>query len=203
VNEKFLPEYSVPNWAHFILCSNSELALRVEDQDRRFFVPTVTEQRLPASFWTAFHAWLDGDGCSIIAQWAEDFVREHGAVGPGDHAPMTVRKRQMIEDSRSPNEQLVRDLAAAALGRSSDSGQPVVLVDADVAAWLPHQPGKEVPLHLIRGWLRSGGMHTGEDRFKVDGIKRQVASTADISGKGWAALREYRTMPADIVKDAL
>jgi hypothetical protein len=203
VNEKFLPEYSVPNWAHFILCSNSDLALRVEDQDRRFFVPTVTEQRLPASFWTAFHAWLAGDGRSIIARWAEDFVREHGAVGPGDHAPMTARKRQMIEDSRSPNEQMVRDLALAALDQSSDTGQPIVLVDSDVAAWLPHSPGKEVPLHLIRGWLRSGGMHTGEERYKVDGIKRQVASTADISGKGWAALREYRTMPNDIVKDAL
>lgn len=203
VNEKFLPEYTVPNWAHFILCSNSELALRLEDQDRRFLVPTVTEMKRPTTeptFWPNLYSWLEGGGYGVIAHWADAFVKEHGAVGPGNDAPMTGRKRQLIEDSRSPNERMVLDLAEAALARADDTGLPVVLVDFDVAAWLPQQPGKAIPLHLIRGWLRAGKLHIGKDRPKFNGHKRQVASTADMDGKSLAELREYVVTPQTLIE---
>lgn len=203
VNEKFLPEYTVPNWAHFILCSNSELALRLEEQDRRFLVPTVTEKKQPPKFWHEFYDWLEGGGYGIIAYWADEFVEKHGAVGPGDDAPMTGRKLQLIEDSRSPNERMVLDLAAAALERAEHIGQPVVLVDSEVEAWLPQQPGKSVPLHLIRGWLRAGGLTIGRERFKIGGHKRQVASTLEMDGRGGAEAREYRVSPCDLLEREL
>lgn len=50
MNEKFMPSYPVRNWAHVALCSNSDLALLMDEQDRRFLVPTLTAERQPPRY---------------------------------------------------------------------------------------------------------------------------------------------------------
>ena len=97
VNEKFTPEYDMENWAHLIACSNSEAALHLDDEDRRWLVPTVTEKTRPREEWAAFHEWLARDGLGIIVDWAERTIAERGAVRTGDHAPTSSRKRLLIE----------------------------------------------------------------------------------------------------------
>lgn len=43
VNEKGVPQYPMENWAHFIACSNSDAALHLDNEDRRWLVPTVRD----------------------------------------------------------------------------------------------------------------------------------------------------------------
>ena len=200
MNEKFMPSYPVRNWAHVALCSNSDLALLMDEQDRRFLVPTLTEQRQPASYWAEFHEWLAGEGLGVIRRWAEEFVKHPGhAVGPADHAPMSGRKRQMIEDSRSPEERLVFDLAAAALGRAADGGRPVVLAEMDVADWLQRRPGaREFKANIVRKWLRTADLHVSPSRLKVDGTMQHVSGTLSLDGKGWPELAAYRVRADDL-----
>jgi hypothetical protein len=99
-NEKMVPGYEVKNWAHFVLCSNSPTPLAVEENDRRLFIPEVTDEKKDAEWWHAFHLWYEVEGPAIVAAWAEAFVNAHGAVPKGD-APWSDRKGEMIEDSRS------------------------------------------------------------------------------------------------------
>lgn len=205
-NEKFVPNYTVRNWAHFILCSNSELALRIDQNDRRFLVPRVTEQKHPPNdpqFWVRFHEWLACGGYGAIAHWADEFVAKEGAVRAGEAAPMSERKQQLIEDSRSAEERLTRDLAAAATARSVSAGQPVVLVEEDVIRWIrsaasERKAGSEIPPLVIRGWLRSAGLHVLGDRPKVGGKRQHVFATTHLGGDGWPAWAIYRVQPNDI-----
>lgn len=207
-NEKFVPSYTVRNWAHFILCSNSELALRIDQNDRRFLVPRVTEDKHPPNdtqFWARFHEWLACGGYGAIAHWADEFVATEGTVRAGEAAPMSLRKQQLIEDSRSAEERLTRDLAAAALARAASAGQPVVLVEEDVVRWVrssagDRKTGNEVPPLVIRGWLRGAGLHLLGDRPKVGGKRQHVFATKQIGGDGWPAWAIYRVQPDDLAE---
>lgn len=161
VNEKNVPEYDLDNWAHFISCSNSEAALHLDDEDRRWLVPTVAEVTKPREWWADLHAWLAGNGLAIIADWAERTVGERGAVRIGDHAPMSSRKRTLIEGSRSDGERLAMELAEhlASLDR------PVVLRTASIRAWIA----------IHRGFCRAGEPDLTDRRLeKPDTILRAM-----------------------------
>ena len=207
-NEKHVPGYNVTNWAHFILCSNSPVALKVDPLDRRFLVPEVTEAKQPPDFpdfWPRLHDWLAGGGYGIIRHWAESFVAKHSSyrVGPGEDAPETSRKLQLIEDSRSPEERTVMSLADAARERAATAGEPVILVEHDVGAWLARDNGKGRPAHVVRDWLKAGGLHVTTNRLKVDGHNRNVAGTIDLTGKGWGELKLYQVRPDDLLEAEL
>jgi hypothetical protein len=101
-NEKMVKTYAVNNWAHFVLCSNAEVPISVEMEDRRFLMPKVTEQKRGGSYWSEFYRWLAQGGFALIAGWADEFVALPGnAVVEGETAPETARKTALIEDSRS------------------------------------------------------------------------------------------------------
>lgn len=197
VNTKNIAEYTVPNWANFMLFSNADVPLQVHEHDRRLLVPTVTNERHPAgrpNFWRDFHAWLAGNGHSLIRAWADDFVSKHGAVRAGDAAPATARKDQMIEDSRSPNERLARDLAAAARAR----GAPVVLVDHEVIAWLARQTGSTVKPALLHRWWAAAGLDVSAGRMKAAGSMGKVAATFPVCDKSWPDLKEFHLAPHEL-----
>lgn len=211
VNEKFTATYTVRNQAHFLLGSNSERALMIEQSDRRWLVPRVTEAKHPdgdAGFWARFHGWLASGGHGAIVYCAQEFVKGKGhAVRPGETAPSTKRKCQLIEDSRSAEERAALDLAEMAKAQ----GQPVILVEQDYLPWVraaggERRAGSDVPAHVIRGWLASAGLHIckHEDRPKVDGRNQYIAATLPLSGesplagRGWAESRQYRRTPDDL-----
>src|SRR5262249_36641656 len=54
-NRKHLPQYTISNWTHFICSSNSLLAIHLDDEDRRFYVPRIVERRLKNS--QGFYDW--------------------------------------------------------------------------------------------------------------------------------------------------
>jgi hypothetical protein len=177
VEEKFLKPYAIANWAHFLLCSNSLLALRLVKGDRRWFVPKVTEVKLPPSYWTDFYAWLVEGGLEEIHQWACEFVMDR-CFTTADEAPMSEAKEELIERSRSEGQQLAYNLGKAAVTVSSNGGEEainweevpikpngaVVFIDQFVRDWIMNCRGL-TPQHsdlesqlTIRKELKGAGM---------------------------------------------
>jgi hypothetical protein len=109
VEKKYVPEYFVDNQVHIIACSNSMRALRLENSDRRWFVPTVSEQKQGHDYWRKFYDWLElEEGYRKVKQWAKDYIEAHGHVLPETEAPWTPAKKEMIEESDSPGQELIR-----------------------------------------------------------------------------------------------
>lgn len=129
VNQKYMRQYVVDNWCHVLACSNSMRALKMEMDDRRWFYPEVTEVPWKGGRFTEFRRWLQGGGLSIIKHWAEGYG---DYVEPHERAPMTERKREMIEGSRSEGQR-----AAAALAEVlKDRTEPGALLLKDVIGWV-------------------------------------------------------------------
>lgn len=108
INMKFTQPYTIDNWAHVIACSNSMRALKLPDEDRRWFVPEITEDKKPHAWWVKFHEWLeDEQGREIIMNWAFEFLKTHKPFVSGEGAPVSSSKQKMIEEGYSPGQNLV------------------------------------------------------------------------------------------------
>lgn len=137
INEKGVPEYEMENWATFIACSNSEAALHLDDEDRRWLVPSVAETTRDREWWAKLHAWISADGPVIVAHWAESYVRDKGYVRAGEHAPDTARKKAIVEGSRSEGQQLAIQLGEHLVSLE----RKVILRTRDIRRWIASQRG--------------------------------------------------------------
>ena len=138
INEKGIKEYSIQNWSVFIACSNSRKALFLPDEDRRWLVPTVTEELRDRAWWEKFHSWLNADGAGIIRAWAEDFARDH-AVKPGERPPATAAKRAIVAENKSEGRLLARDFGEEFAGM-----EPAIVRVSDVRAWIARKRGVDL-----------------------------------------------------------
>lgn len=117
------------NYAHFLAFSNHLQALKIEDTDRRWYIPTVTEKRWPDHKFIEFHKWIESGGLSIIAHWAENFG---DYVQIGEKSPMSERKSEIIEASRSRASIRIMELAQVI----SEKNEPIAIGDKDILSWL-------------------------------------------------------------------
>lgn len=158
VERKFQEPYTIENYLHVVACSNSIQAIYLDDEDRRWLVPGVTEKRQEKAFWVKFYAWLNSGGLSIIAWWAEAFVTKHGAVEMGDNAPFTSKKQEAIAASRTENKQLAHDLAKIV----TEHNEHVVLRVDKVRDWIVGRRGGNVTkmesLLTLRNVMIDAGM---------------------------------------------
>jgi hypothetical protein len=123
VNQKYQATYTIENWLHVIACSNSQRALKLDDNDRRWFVPGITTDKKPTPYWARLNAWLeDENGLGIIMQWMFDFCKKHKPIETGEPPPDSVQKRLTIEEGRSKGEQLVA--SALEMIRDEMEGKP-------------------------------------------------------------------------------
>jgi hypothetical protein len=129
VNQKYQRPYVVENWAHIFACSNSLRALRMEEDDRRWFYPTVTEVGWKREKFVELHNWLKSGGLSIIRHWANGFG---DYVLPGQRAPMTERKRELIAESRSEAQRECASLAQ----NITELETPVAFAMKDIEGWV-------------------------------------------------------------------
>lgn len=127
INEKHKAPYNAENRVHIIASSNSMNALKLDLEDRRWYIPEVTEARWPDKKFKELHSWLERGGLSFIHQWAIDF-EDH--VETHEHSPMTKRKREVIDEGKS--EYMM--LAEALLQAMVDSDKPLATTDTDVYA---------------------------------------------------------------------
>ena len=153
VNRKNIREYEIENWCHIYACSNFPSAIKIMNEDRRWYIPTITEKLKPATYWVGFNEWLKGDGLAIILHWAQsrrDYVRT------GSHAPQSEAKDQMIEDSESEAIRSARELAAA----FERHAEPASLFMRDIETWLKtkHGPYFDAAVHMRRAMTETGGV---------------------------------------------
>jgi hypothetical protein len=149
VNEKYIPEYTIEIQIHAYACSNSKRAIYLVAEDRRWFVPMVTETLEDRAYWEKFHAWLREDGLGIILAYFRKLAEDPAfVVGTGEHAPTSATKEEVIAESRSVGEQIAFDLARHALDmNTADKDKPakkleeIVLAIEDVRAFVALQRG--------------------------------------------------------------
>ncbi|MFZ5715900.1 MAG: primase-helicase family protein [Bradyrhizobium sp.] len=198
VNRKYIDEHRIENWIHIFACSNSKQALFIDDDDRRWFVPAVTEApKWKQDDWKRFHGWLEAEGLSITAQWAEDYVTEKGAIGAGERAPSTSAKRHVIEATRGAVQQLACDFFEYVKDYQQQIPGEVVFAIDDLQFWFAERlrlditDGRLKKLTL-RQALVTAGFHepcreNGEvPRFKIKGSKSYIIATCPLgSVESW------------------
>lgn len=194
VNEKFERPYTIENWTHVIACSNSKKALRIEETDRRWFYPSVSETAWTRAQFGEFYEWIASGGLSIIAHWAENYG---DYVLPGAHAPMTISKQALISDSKGEVLNHWIDILEAA----EMAEEPVVFALSEVRETMKKLHGKvfETPLQMkkeaiAREWA------TCDERIAIDGGLSYVVVAPSIKDKLQAidkadrsAVREFLT----------
>ena len=165
VNQKYLRPYTTENWCHFLACSNSREALKIEDEDRRWFYPEVTERPWPRENFVKLRNWLDGGGLQVIRHWAigfEDWVQ------PGQRAPMTARKRELIETSRSDGEKAAADLARAL----AELVSPAAIVMREIMFWIKGElqgPKAFLSENQIRKAMKAAGAIPIDHQIRING----------------------------------
>ena len=179
INEKNARDFDQQNWAVFIACSNSEKALFIPDEDRRWFVPTVTNSLRDRVCWEQFHAWLIGGGFSLIRGWADSFAKDH-AVKPGERPPQTSAKRAIIAENKSEGRLFARDF-----GEEFAEMDPAIVRIGDVRAWVARKrgidlghPSMEKERLIIAELEAIEGLHVwkGDARPKVGGRRGDKAA---------------------------
>lgn len=169
-NQKYQRPYRVDNWAHIMASSNSKKALKMEEKDRRWFYPTVTEQKWDRAHFAALHEWLGSGGLSIIKAWAEGFGEY---VVPGEAPPMTKAKKDMISESRSESAAELADLCEAIRNDRVE----VVLAMKDVTSWLKMRVGASRVFdsdYELRKTASDFGFKTFDKRVKIGGTMQYV-----------------------------
>jgi hypothetical protein len=206
VNEKGVNQYELENAATIIACSNSEDALHLDDEDRRWLVPTVSELHQPVERWEEFYRWLAGDGPGIILHWARQYLADNRPVGTGDHAPRSKRKAMLAERFRSPALKLAIELGEHLMSLD----RKVILPMREVREWIAlqlgfrHADGKGnisdkrlgKPDTVTKGLKNVEGLTVWADelRPKIGGTRQAVAMNFKPQPDAtWADLKEHLT----------
>lgn len=163
VNQKYQVAYDIENWLHIYACSNSMRAIQLSADDRRWFVPKVTEEVRPRSYWSRLNDWLTNEGgLGIIKAWARQWCLDNAPVEAGATAPTSLAKIAMIDESLSPGLRLVGDFLDDLKKKSG--GKPIIT--SDVAL-----------VHFISQTLYEGKQ---SDRLEKPATVRKLAKA-----RGW------------------
>lgn len=204
VNKKYQTPYTVENWAHIFACSNSKSALRMDDDDRRWLCPQVTEVPWPRERFNRFYRWLKGPGLGIIMRWATEYG---DYVTPGERAPMTAAKADLIVESLTDAGKALRDLALAMI----DDPRPMALTMADAMRWL--REDRTIRLveteHELRKPMKAVGLQSMAKQMKLEGrltrlfYNQQAANVAREAERGdpeaMKTMRSYLVRPQDLI----
>ena len=192
IRRMYMSPYEIDNWVSVFASSNYATALKLEDDDRRWLVPKVTETKQCLDYWKAFYAWLDDGGLAAIAYWARAYLKKHGELFKGENAPMSSRKALAIYEGKSEGEKIATDFAQSVLG----IGVPVVVGLEDVRRWLNHN-AKETLLgsEKISYQLRKAGLskHPAERGIRCgDGARARVYANFELTKEmNWKKLEPF------------
>jgi hypothetical protein len=106
-------------------------ALKIAANDRRWFIPKVTEDKHPSSeYWTKFNEWLLEGGLQKIKFWAHEFLESNRPVFHGEEAPDTAAKIEMIQEGYSPGQEFAANLFD--MVKQVKDGGHFIIADKDV-----------------------------------------------------------------------
>lgn len=118
VNKKNLPTFTIPNLIHYWLTSNNPDAVKMDDNERRFFVVHGAEAKLPAAAARRYFEWAESaEGRAALLDYLLRFDLE--GFDPKAEPPATPARAEMARAGASGLEQwllLLRDEPEEALG---------------------------------------------------------------------------------------
>jgi uncharacterized protein DUF5906 len=199
VRRMYMSPYNIDNWLSVFASSNYAIALKLEDDDRRWLVPEVTEKKRSLEYWKHFYNWLDDGGLSHIAYWAPRYLQKHGELAKGETAPMSGRKTLAIYEAKAEGEKIATDLAHAIL----DLRVPAVVTVADAHWWINHDAGDKMLLgsEKISHQFRKAAMsqHPAQRGIRRKGEKVRVFANFKLTkDMNWEKLeRFYLPLKAD------
>ena len=207
VNEKYLKPHTISNHANFIIGSNDMRALHLDDNDRRWGVPEVTDDTMGKAYWDYFYAWWKyGDGLGIILAWLlRRAENPKNIVATGERAPSSDAKKEIVEESMSDAERIAFDLGGHVAELKL---KKIVLAVDDVrgfaAACLQihrEDPKLASPLAIRRALVRAGlkepKLARGETRKRfpiaaLGGRKSYVVANFEIApGTKWEGIKDF------------
>ena len=169
VNQKYQLQYRLQNWLHIFASSNSLGALKIESTDRRWLVPRVTEDKWRKAQFDEFRVWLEAGGLSHILHWAENY---QNYISTGEEAPATLRKKEMIAESRSEAIKEISDLAAAL----ASAEEPICFAFKHIKQIIREAIGGKIfdSDRLLRQAMKAEGMIVWKKRISVNGTKDYI-----------------------------
>ena len=207
VNKKYITHYQIDNWVHIYACSNSFKALKIEETDRRWLFPKVNEVVWPSKKFYELRNWLDTRGLGIIKRWAEEYG---DYIRPGEHAPMTKNKREVIREGLSQAQQIAGQLAS----RLADWKKPATMNMMNVRSWIVAQNKGAVyeSMNDLKKAMVKAGVISTRERIRADGNKNyfvmnKLASKAikgrDKRVREGEMIRKLEVLPASINAEPL
>jgi len=204
VNQKYMRQYTIDNWCHVLACSNSMRALKMENDDRRWYYPEITEVPWSKDKFMHFRSWIQSGGLSMIKSWAMNFG---DYVGPAERAPMTERKRELIEGSRSE----AQTEAAALAELLKDRTEPSALLMKDVVGWVRNSVQGRVfdSDYELRRAMTDSGISVWPQRVKAGGrlqyalLNEGAWDVAQRASEPMAAIRGCVVKPHDIAESEM
>ena len=216
VNRKYIAQYTIENWCHLYACSNSFRALKMDDDDRRWYYPVIQETKWSKDKFIQFRRWLHTVGLGAIKAWAKDFG---DYVDASEHAPMTKRKMEMIQEGQNPIIKEAKRLAHCIANWS----EPIVISSRDVERWanegkktLYPEPFRTLKMAMLK---ECETLQEWPERLWFDGEKQTVLlnekALEKVEEEGGKVLkiaqkkrekqtlRELRKMPHEIIEVTL
>ena len=192
VNQKYMRQYTIENWCHVLASSNSMRALKMENDDRRWFYPEITEVEWPKKKFIELRKWIEHGGLSIIKHWAQG----HGKyIDAAERAPMTERKKELIEGSRSEAQS-----EAVALAESlRDKDNPGAMVIKDVVGWVRNAAQGRVfdSDYELRKAMTETGLKAWPRRVRIGGRLQKVVMNDEL----WDIIkREKIKEPIELIR---
>lgn len=110
INPKYGRQHVEWNACRWLIFSNSEAAIPLEDADRRFVVVRCDDEPRPDTYYCELYRFRDDP--AFIASVSE-FLRRRdiSSFRPGMRAPMTAAKTNLLARVRSESEQVAFDIA--------------------------------------------------------------------------------------------
>jgi hypothetical protein len=220
VNKKYMRPYQIDNRIQIAACSNFRQAIHLDDDDRRWLVPRVTESLLPLGYWNDFYKWLQADGLGIILHHLKELAEDPAnVVGTGERAPMTSMKREVIAESRSPGAQIAFTWGEIARDLKDENKQPkkmvVAVYDVRELVAKKRQLGTEddrlesaltIKKALVAAGLMEPELQPGESRKRYwvevwSGHKVHTYIVANFrisAGTTWEELKQYHVKAEEL-----
>jgi len=171
INTKNVKQFDVPNLQNWIMFTNHEDAISIEDTDRRYWVHRC-ELEVPCepAYYAKLYGWYEVGGCEKVAGWL--LQRDLGAFNPMAAPPITEAKRAMSVQSQSKQ---VR-WAYEALTAGDFAGRSVVLCEELIAAARGFDGDAPVGVNhkYVAGAFKAAGFKQVSWHTKIDGKVRQL-----------------------------
>jgi Family of unknown function (DUF5906)/Domain of unknown function (DUF3854) len=102
IHRKFLNRYDLPNCMNMIIVSNHAIPVKLEHDDRRFFVINVTGEKLKPELYQPLDVWSKSEeGLSALLHYFLEGISCEG-FDRNANAPTTEDKTDMVASSAAP-----------------------------------------------------------------------------------------------------